>query len=75
MPEVHCPIPGCEYKNPDVDATVVVELIKAHIAIHLTVAAAVVKVDRVRRPRHYERLGLLSIALELLCSSNKNRGT
>ena len=50
MPEVPCPIPGCEYKTLDVDATVVVELIKAHIAIHLTVAAAVAKVDRVHRP-------------------------
>ena len=50
MPEVPCPIPDCEYKTPDVDATVVVELIKAHSAIHPAVAAAVAKVERVRRP-------------------------
>ena len=50
MPEVPCPIPGCEYKTPDVDATVVVELIKAHSAIHPGAAAAVAKVERVRRP-------------------------
>ena len=47
MPEVPCPIPGCEYKTPDVDATAVVELIKAHSAIHPAVAAAVAKVERV----------------------------
>ena len=50
MPEVPCPIPGCEYKTPDVDASVVVELIKAHSAIHPAVAAAVAKVECVRKP-------------------------
>ena len=34
----------------DVDATVVVELIKAHSVIHPGAAAAVAKVERVRRP-------------------------
>ena len=51
MPEVQCPVPGCDYKTPDVDVSIVVELIKAHSVAHPAApAAAAAKVDRVRRP-------------------------
>ena len=53
MPEVACPIAGCEYKTPDLDASIVAALIKAHSATHPPVAAAPVaaaKIEHVRRP-------------------------
>ena len=53
MPEVACPIPGCEYKTPDLEAAIVAALITAHSATHPPVAAAPVasaKIERVRRP-------------------------
>ena len=51
MPVVPCPVSGCEYKTPDVETSVVMELIKAHSVMHTAATpAAVAEVDRVRRP-------------------------
>lgn len=48
MPEVACPIPGCDYKTPDVADAVVAALITAHTVTHTMGPAA--KVEKVRRP-------------------------
>ena len=53
MPEVSCPIAGCEYKNSELDASIVAALITAHSVTHPPVAAdpvAAAKIERVRRP-------------------------
>ena len=48
MPAVDCPIPGCDYKTPDLDAAIVAALLTAHSAIHTSGQAA--KVEKVKRP-------------------------
>ena len=46
MPAVDCPIPGCDYKTPDLDAAIVAALLTAHSAIHTSGQAMVEKVKR-----------------------------
>lgn len=48
MPAVDCPIAGCEYQTPDLDAAIVAALLTAHSAIHTSGHAA--KVEKVKRP-------------------------
>ncbi|WAR10871.1 hypothetical protein MAR_035947 [Mya arenaria] len=49
MPAVDCPIPGCVYQTPDMEATIVAALLTAHSAVHMspTNAAVVEKADAV----------------------------
>ena len=35
MPEIQCPIPGCEYVTADVDASVAASLLLIHNNVHL----------------------------------------
>ena len=48
MPAVSCPIPGCDYATPDLDAAIVAALLTTHSAIHSSGQAA--KVEKVKRP-------------------------
>ena len=48
MPEVHCPIEGCDYATPDLDAAIVAQLLATHTITHT--AGPVAKVDKVKRP-------------------------
>jgi hypothetical protein len=48
MPEVACPVPGCDYRTPDLEAAIVAALITAHSVTHAPGPA--VKIERVRRP-------------------------
>lgn len=54
MPSVDCPIPGCTYTTPDLDAVIVAALLNTHATIHAAptphVAGAAVRVERVKRP-------------------------
>ena len=49
MPEVSCPIAGCEKKTLDLDAPIVAALITAHSATHPPVAAAPVAAAKIKR--------------------------
>ena len=49
MPAVECPIPGCGYVTAELDAAIVVELLKAHTTTHTTIQPAA-KVEKVKRP-------------------------
>ena len=49
MPAVECPIPGCGYVTAELDAAIVVELLKAHNTTHTTIQPAA-KVEKVKRP-------------------------
>ena len=46
MPEIECPIPGCEYKTPDVDAAIVAALLNTHTTTHTNHGPTVEKVKR-----------------------------
>ena len=48
MPAVQCPIPGCDYSTPDLEASIVAALLTAHSAIHAPGQPA--KVEKVKRP-------------------------
>ena len=53
MPAVQCPIAGCDYVTPNLDASIVAALITAHATAHAPAApqhAAATKVEKVRRP-------------------------
>ena len=48
MPAVQCPFPNCEYTTPDLDATIVAQLLATHSMTHSTAPAA--KLEQVKRP-------------------------
>lgn len=53
MPEIQCPIEGCEYKTPDVDPVVAAALITTHGTVHQTPtvpACTSARVEKVKRP-------------------------
>ena len=51
MPEIGCPITGCDYKTDDVDATTAVVLLTIHATQHAVPAAtAPARVEKVKRP-------------------------
>ena len=52
MPVVGCPIEGCEYETPDVDAVVAAALITTHATVHKSASpdAATARVEKVKRP-------------------------
>ena len=52
MPAVACPIEGCAYVTPDMDAIIAAALITAHATTHNTTSnqMAAVKVEKVKRP-------------------------
>ena len=55
MPSVDCPIAGCTYTTPDLDAAIVAALLTTHGTTHTTPrprpsADASVKVEKVKRP-------------------------
>ena len=52
MPTVKCPIDGCLYETPDVDAVLAAALITTHSTVHAraTTSVATAKVEKVKRP-------------------------
>ena len=53
MPVVRCPIEGCEYTTPDVEAVIAAALITTHATSHRTPdapTAQVARVEKVKRP-------------------------
>ena len=51
MPQISCPITGCDYKTEDVDPTVAVALINLHATQHAVPAAtSPAKLEKVKRP-------------------------
>lgn len=52
MPVVNCPIDGCPYMTPDVDAILAAALITTHATIHspATTNTAAAKTEKVKRP-------------------------
>ncbi len=52
MPVVNCPIDGCEYATPDVEAILAAALLTTHASIHNAGATntATAKVENVKRP-------------------------
>ena len=52
MPEVQCPIEGCEYTTPDVDPVIAAALITAHATSHRAPygPAQAARVEKVKRP-------------------------
>ena len=53
MPSVNCPIDGCTYSTPDVDAAIIAALINAHATTHAqpTSATAATHTEKVKRPQ------------------------
>ena len=41
MPEIACPVPGCDYITPDVDAVIVAALLTTHGSTHPRAAGTV----------------------------------
>lgn len=51
MPSVNCPVPGCTYATPDVDAVIVAALLTTHATQHNgNQASGTAKVEKVKRP-------------------------
>ena len=54
MPDIKCPIPGCDYTTGDVEAQIVVQLLQLHQVSHCTKPAATaqpnMKIEKVKRP-------------------------
>ena len=52
MPVVQCPIEGCTYITPDLDAAIVAALLTTHATTHTAASSSggTLKVERVKRP-------------------------
>lgn len=50
MPQVKCPIPGCDYETPDLDAVIVAALITTHATTHPTTSDIQARIEKVKRP-------------------------
>ena len=54
MPAIRCPIDGCEYETPDVEAVVTAALITTHATVHQAPtsepAAQAARIEKVKRP-------------------------
>lgn len=51
MPVIGCPVQGCEYRTPDVEAVVAAALITAHATSHQTSSGPTqARVEKVKRP-------------------------
>ncbi|XP_057308892.1 uncharacterized protein LOC130647152 [Hydractinia symbiolongicarpus] len=53
MPSVSCPVPGCTYTTPDLDAVIIAALLTTHATTHSnqpTSVSPTAKIERVRRP-------------------------
>ena len=49
MPQVKCPIPGCDYETPDLDAVIVAALITTHATTHPTTSDIQARIEKVKR--------------------------
>ena len=50
MPVVSCPIPGCDYTTPELDASIVAALLTTHCTIHASGTGPAAKIEKVKRP-------------------------
>ena len=52
MPVIECPIEGCAYATPDIEAIIAVALLNTHATVHSVpaVSSAGAKMEQVKRP-------------------------